>query len=118
MDNQANSKEIPILAKFIQMYKIFYRYLELFPKKDKYALGAKCETTMIAVLELLLAASRAEKNNKKNLISQASIKFDALKIFMRLTWELKILDDKKYAELQTHLQEIGKMIGGWLRSLN
>jgi len=52
------------------------------------------------------------------LISQASVKFDALKIFTRLTWELKILDDKKYAELQTHLQEIGKMIGGWLRSLN
>src|SRR3989338_10576259 len=113
MENQINKTEIPILAKFIQMYKIFYRYLELFPKKDKYALGAKCETTMIAVLELLLAASRAEKNNKKNLISQARVKFDELKIFTRLTWELNILDDKKYAELQTHLQEIGKMIGGW-----
>ena len=118
MYNQINNKEIPILAKFIQMYKIFYRYLELFPKKDKYALGAKCEITMIAVLELLLAASRAEKNNKKSLLSQASIKFDVLKIFIRMAWELKILDDKKYAELQIHLQEIGKMIGGWLKSLS
>ncbi len=117
MDNQINNKEIPILAKFIQMYKVFYRHLELFPKKDKYALGAKCETLMITVLELLLAASRAEKNNKKSLLSQASVKFDALKIFVRLAWELKILDDKKYAELQTYLQEIGKMIGGWLKSL-
>lgn len=118
MNNQINNKEIPILAKFILMYKTFYRHLELFPKKDKYTLGSKCETLMITVLELLLTASRAERANKKNLISQASVKFDALKIFLRLAWELKILDDKKYAELQTHLQEIGKMIGGWLKSLN
>jgi len=117
MDNIINNKEIPIIAKTVELYKMYYRYLELFPKKDKFALGAKCENQMIIVLELLLATCRAEKTNKKNLISQASVKFDMLKIFFRLAWELKILDVKKYSELQTCLQEIGKMLGGWLRSM-
>ena len=44
MDNQLNNKEIPILAKFIQMYKLFYRYLELFQKKIGAAGGQMRDT--------------------------------------------------------------------------
>ena len=50
-------------------------------------------------------------------MKQASVKLDALKFFLRLARQLDILDQKKYIALQTELQDIGKMLGGWLRSL-
>lgn len=50
-------------------------------------------------------------------LGAANNKFETLKIFIRLLRELNILDQKKYIVLQTHIQEIGKMFGGWLRSL-
>ncbi len=99
------------------MYKTFYGYLELFPKKDKYKLGGTCEQYIISTLELLLAASSVGRNDKKLLIQQASVKFDALKVFLRLAHELKLLDSKKYLTLQTNIQEIGRMLGGWQKSL-
>lgn len=72
----------------------------------------------MTTLELVLAAGSAPKNEKLNLIRQASIKFDMLKFFIRVARELDVLDLKKYLELQKHLQEIGLMLGGWQRSLD
>lgn len=48
---------------------------------------------------------------------EASLNIDLLKILIRLCKEVKVLDDKKYLKLQKKLQEIGKMLGGWLKSL-
>jgi|SRR3989344_2933615 len=121
MDNLPCQKiigEMPIIIKIRELYKLFYKYLILFPKKDKYTLGAKCENYILATLELLLAAGNAPKSDKLGLIRQASIKFDTLKFFIRVSRELDVLDFKKYLELQKRLQEIGLMLGGWLRSLD
>lgn len=112
-----NTKEIPIIRKLYELYKLFYSYLALFPKKDKHNLGAKCESYIIDTLELLLAASSVAKSDKKQYLMRANVKFDALKIFLRIAKEMRLLDSKKYIELQTYIQEIGKMLGGWQRSL-
>ncbi len=107
-----------IIVKMRELYKQYYKYLILFPKKDKYTIGAKCENYILATLELLLTAGNAPKGDKLGLIRQASVKFDALKFFIRTARELDILDLKKYLVLQKQLQEIGLMLGGWLRSLD
>lgn len=108
----------PILKKLFDLYKIFYGYSALFPKKDKYTLGAKCETQIISVLELILEATWSRKEEKIVLLKNASLKFDMLKVFIRLLKELDILDNKKYLDLEIQLQEIGKMLGGWIKSLS
>ena len=43
-------------------------------------------------------------------------KIQLLKILIRLTHEVRAIDDKKYLLLQAQLQEMGKMIGGWLNA--
>jgi len=106
-----------IVKKLFDFYKAFYTYSALFPKKDKYTLGAKCETQIIFVLELFLEASWSSKEEKITLLKKASVKFDTLKIFVRLLKDLGILDNKKYTDLQVRLQEIGRMLGGWQKSL-
>ena len=112
-----NQNEIPIIIKIYDLYKLFYGYLKLFPKKDKYALGAKCERKFIAVLELILLAKNSKPDERKRIICQASAKFDVLKIFIRLGKDLNLLDQRKYLALQNNLSEIGKILGGWLKSL-
>lgn len=73
---------------------------------------------IIVTLELLLEAGCAYRDEKLALIKKANTKFDTLKLFIRLLRDLNIIDSKKYLELQRQIQEIGKMIGGWQRSLN
>lgn len=117
MENYANN-DLPVIKKIYDLYKTFYGYAKLFPKKDKYVLGSKCEEYIIATLELLLTASSAPKSEKRVFIVRANVKFDALKIFIRIANDVKMLDNKKYLVLQKQLQEIGRMLGGWQKSLN
>ncbi|OGI26335.1 MAG: hypothetical protein A3J76_00020 [Candidatus Moranbacteria bacterium RBG_13_45_13] len=109
---------IPVIKKIYELYRNFYLYSKLFPKKDKYTLGSRCEIYIIDTLEVLLAAGSAPRIEKHSLIKKANVKFDALKVFLRLASDVKMIDDKKYLALQKQIQEIGRMIGGWQRSLN
>lgn len=122
LNSNQNSKlllaSIPILKKTIDLYKLYYGYAQLFPKKDKYTLGATCEKYIIKIVELLITASYLPKETKLPLIKSANNKFETLKIFIRLLKELNIIDQKKYLILQTLIQEIGRMFGGWIKSLN
>ena len=110
--------DTPIIKNLYELYKLFYCYSTFFPKKDKHTLGAKYEIYIVATLELLLEASCVCRDKKLELIKKANTKFDTLKLFVRLLKDLDIIDSKKYFELQKRIQEIGKMLGGWQRSLS
>ncbi|KKP59544.1 MAG: hypothetical protein UR53_C0001G0044 [Candidatus Magasanikbacteria bacterium GW2011_GWC2_34_16] len=117
--NDLNSmwEGVPILKRTIDLYKIYYNFAELFPKKDKYTIGATCEKYIVEIIEILLQAGYLPKEEKLPFIKKASDKFDILKVFIRLLRELNIIDQKKYLALQTIIQEIGRMFGGWMKSL-
>ncbi len=48
-------------------------------------------------------------------LQKAGVKLDVLKFFLQIAWEIKALDNKKYAALSQHLNEVGKMLGGWMK---
>ena len=109
--------EAPILKHTTDLYAEFYGYWKLFPKKDQYLLGKRCEEYILHFLELILLAVGSSREQKLKLLEQASRKFEVLKILFRMAKELKLLDAKKYISLEAKIQEIGKMLGGWMRSL-
>jgi len=108
---------IPLLHRIFEFYKLTYQYIQLFPKKDKYTLGQKIDNLILDTIELAFLAANSAKEEKYNILQKASLKIDLLKILIRLGKEVKAIDNKKYIQLQQELQEIGKMIGGWLRSI-
>lgn len=108
--------DFPIFQKTYETYKLFYSYLVNFPKKDKYTLGQRCENALLDFLEAITIAGGLPKTEKVPVLQKASIKLDLAKILIRLCKDLKILDNKKYLELESSLQEIGKMLGGWIKS--
>lgn len=114
--NQINN-DVPILKKTFDFYKEFYQYLKGIPKKDQYMMGKRCEEYILIFMELILSAVGFQKPEKLKVLEQANGKFEVLKVLIRLTHELKILDNKKYLSLTTKMQEIGKMLGGWMKSL-
>ena len=56
----------------------------------------------------------AKKEEKLKCVQQLSAKFDALKFFLKLLWEIGGLNKKRFSDLSQLLALIGQMIGGWL----
>ncbi len=71
---------------------------------------------MLEVIEGIITASQLSKSEKLPILQKTSIKLDLLKTLIRLCKDLKILDNKKYLLLESYLQEIGKMLGGWIKA--
>lgn len=48
--------------------------------------------------------------------SSECVKLNVLRVLIRLTKDVKAIDNKKYIALETNIDEIGRMLGGWIRS--
>jgi len=79
-------------------------------------LGQRIDDTTLIIFENLIQASQTKGEDKIHLLERTSVKLDILKLLIRLSKDIAALDNKKYLTLQEFLQEIGKMLGGWLRA--
>lgn len=109
--------DIPIFKKAYDLYKLFYQYRLIVPKQDRYAIWQTSEKVLLEVLEELLTASHLYKQEKLPILEKVSLKLNMLRIFIRLTKEVKAIDIKKYVALEEAVDEIGRMLGGWIRSV-
>lgn len=60
------------------------------------------------------SASFTQKQDKIPYLRTAIRKLDTLKILLMVLWETRSIDTKKYELLSIPLDEVGKMLGGWL----
>src|SRR3989344_4888243 len=111
-----NDLDIPILKKSYDLYKEFYKLRLTVPKQDRYTLWQKCESTLITVIEGVLLASQQSKIDKLPTLEKTSVKLNFLKICIRLMKDVKAISPKTYILIEANLDEIGKMLGGWIKS--
>lgn len=106
--------DIPIFSKLYDFYNQLTQAINNFPKTKRYTLGQKIDNITLDIFELLFEIPFSK--NKISTLQQISIKIDLLKVLLRSAKDNQSITDKRYLELQTVLQEIGKMLGGWMRS--
>lgn len=105
---------VPIFTKFYDFYRHLTVLITAFPKTKRYTLGQRLDQISLDVIELLTSVPYSQ--NKSETLGQISRKVDLLKVLLRLAKDTQALTNKNYVELQAILQEIGKMLGGWIKS--
>ena len=104
---------LPLLQKLKSAYLIWFSYYQELPKLHRYTLGQRVDELFIASIESVAQASFLPKTEKQPYVRLAIRKVDTLKILLLVLWETKSLDNNKYGHLSRHVDEIGKMLGGW-----
>ena len=112
-----NDFDIPIFKKSYELYKSFYTFRGLVPKNDRYTIWQKCESLMLEVIEGILCAGQASKTERLPVLEKTSAKLNLLRVFIRLMKDTKAIDGKKYIILETAIDEIGRQLGGWIKSV-
>lgn len=87
------------------------------PKGGRYTIGARIENKFLDLLELSYCAYFTEREKKAEKILRCILILDTLKFFVQVAWEGKLISNKQYEEIARKLEEIGKMLGGWRKSL-
>jgi len=103
-----------VLEKIKGAYILWHEYHNTLPKTERYSLGNKIDKLFIETMELISYAGFLSGEEKIPYLKAANRKFDTLRILLMILWEIKSLDNKRYIALSLPLDEVGKMLGGWI----
>ena len=87
--------------------------LEKFPKSQRFLLGDRIESTALDMLEGLIEATYTR--NRIQLLNGVNLQIEKLRFLMRLSMDLRYLDLRRYEHAAKALNEIGRLVGGWLK---
>lgn len=111
------SKKETIITQTYDLLKYTIPVLNKFPKSQKFVLGDTIQTKISNLLELYIKAYYTPNSQKKPLLEDANITLEILRHYFRLAFDLGLYNSKRYHDFAKKLNEIGKMTGGWIKTL-
>ena len=109
-------EELKILQKTFDMMNYAYPALAQYPKGEKFALVVDIKRGMDVMLERIIEANK--KYYKKTTLQELDVEVEKLKAYVRLSYNLGFLPPKKYEQWSGLVVEIGRMVGGWIKSVS
>ena len=120
------NSEAELNRKFLETAKLMNVYLNHFPRFEKYALAQQIRQTAYEVYALIVEAQK--RYHKKTTLGLLDIRHEQLRMLLNLAHDLGYFgfkdgtSDEKPAQLARHrhlaisrlVDELGRMIGGWL----
>jgi hypothetical protein len=109
--------------------------VEKFPRARKFLLGDRIQSIALDILEELVEATRPAENgfgrvdrndepngtatytrNRVPALRAVNLKLEKLRLLFRLATDLQILDLRRYEHAARNIDEIGRLVGGWLKA--
>lgn len=111
--------KLPLYHALYKLVKYLYDIVHNMPREFKYAIGQDIINIAWQCLDKALKCSYAAGTEKAENIKDLSLLFDCLKFRLRMASEIGAFSEGSFAHLQeNYLNEIGKMLGGWLKWAN
>ena len=103
----------PALEAMYQLTRWLIPTLDRFPRRQKFLLGDRIQSTALTGLERLVEATFTR--NRARLLDRVNVDLDKLRLLMRLSKELGYLDARRYEHAARRIDEVGRLVGGWRR---
>ena len=107
--------DFKLLQKVEDMMAYGYPLLDQYPKAQKFSLAQDIRNSMLQILRLTIAEDT--KKAKLSTLEHLDVENKTLQHLLRISMELKYLSRHHYGVWESKLVEIGKMIGGLLKSV-
>lgn len=88
--------------------------LERFPRRQKFLLGDRIQSTALDVLDSLIEATYTRK--RESHLARANLGIEKLRFLVRLALDLEHLDPRRYEHAARALDEVGRKVGAWRKS--
>lgn len=113
---------IAIAVEGLEVYKrteqlLFRTYTPItnYPNSEKYRLSQKTINTFLEVLTYMFLGNDV-KSKRREYLQTADGNLKMLKVCFRLARYRKYISKEFHRQISLELTEIGKMLGGWIRS--
>jgi len=108
--------KLVIFQKLYDFLLWLYPLINRIPKSHRLVLGRKLEEIGLELLLLSIDANRVRDNTRKTIQKNISDELDKLRILIRLTKDLRFMSVSQYQHASEKINEIGKILYGWMNS--
>ena len=92
-----------------------YPIINRIPKSHRLVLGREIEQVSLNLLLTIIKANKARSKERQQLQLEYSEYLDTLRILCRLTKDLKMMSIKQYSLTAERINELGRMLSGWMK---
>lgn len=109
-------EELPIFVKWTEFIEWLFPHTEKFPRRARFTLALRIENYALDIIEDLVEARYTKE--KLEILKRINLRLEKLRILLRLSHGFRYLSTQSYEYATKILNEIGRMIGGWIRQQN
>jgi hypothetical protein len=108
------SEELTVITKTYDLILWCCNHTSKFPRSHRFVLGERIECNLYSLLETLVRAKYTKQ--RQRLLEEANLNLEVLRFQMRQAKDLQCLKVNSYGFAAKAIDEIGRLLGGWLRS--
>ena len=114
-------KDSPIFSKTYDLVAWLIPITVKFPRQQRFVLAETLQQEAIRFQALLIEAAHpsttAQGHPAHDTLRSADAELDKLRTHLRLCLDLKLLSPGQYEHVARILTEIGRLLGGWMKSV-
>ena len=110
------AKDMLIIKKSYDFSKWLLNHTGKFPKSYRFSVAAKLENGILEFIQLTTVANM--RRNKLPLLTRADETLSWLRLLFRLSYDMRFINIKSYEFGSCQMDELGKMLGGWIKVLH
>jgi hypothetical protein len=114
MADRKQYDELTVITKTYDLILWSCNHTGKFPRNHRFVLGERIERNLYDLLETLIQAKYTRQ--RQPLLEKANLMLEILRFQMRLAKDLQCLKVESYGFAAKTIDEIGKLIGGWIKS--
>ena len=103
-----------ILQRAKDAMKYLYTSWVKYPRSEKLGFVVDYKKCLFQFLIYIITAQK--KYFKKTTIQDADVYLELLRLFNDLSYDLRFIDEKRYQLISERFNEIGRLLGGWIKS--
>lgn len=88
-----------------------------FPRNYKFTLGDRLQNHLTDLLEDIVEATYLPAAEKRPVLQAINRRLEKIRFLFRLAYESGLYNSTKYQLFAQQIDEIGRMVGGWIKSL-
>lgn len=108
-------EELKLLTRLEELDNYSHVVLQQFPKHEKYVLAMQIRQTLTELIHQTIRC--AKRFHKKTSLQDMDIEVEYLRCLVRKSHALGYINIHRYEIWSLHVNEIGKIVGGWIKSV-
>lgn len=115
---QTRRRDLLIYQKYIDLTEYSYGMIRKFPKSEKFSLAADIKESIYDTIRYILRANKIYGNMGKrlDLLNRIDAEIQLQKVFVRIAHGNRYISNKNYLSWSVKLDEIGRILGGWIKT--